>query len=104
MQNPSFDPSQLEVASLSAPQLYSNSVKSVAAFLNSTSPVQSMFLEGLRFVLAEDITMLPDLRIKFLEKIEYAGGAVLSNAEDYSKEDVDVVICRFRLGHLYTKV
>lgn len=63
-----------------------------------------MFLEGLRFVLAEDITMLPDLRTKFLEKIEHAGGTVLGNAKDYSKEDVDVVICRFRAGHLYTKV
>ncbi|GJJ74029.1 hypothetical protein EMPS_06387 [Entomortierella parvispora] len=103
MQNPSFDPSQLEVASLGAPQLYSNSVKSVAAFLNSPSQGHGMFLDGLRIVLGEDLTMLPDLRTKFVEKIEYAGGIVLNNAGDFSKEDVDVVICRFRSGPLYTK-
>ena len=104
MLHPSFDPSNLTASVVDAPQLYSNSVKSVVAFLSSPSPDQSQFLQGLYFILAEDLNMLPDLRAKILKKIGQAGGVVMGDSSEYSKEGVDVVICRSRSGPLYIKV
>ncbi|KAG0053450.1 hypothetical protein BGZ83_001055 [Gryganskiella cystojenkinii] len=100
----SFDSAQLETENVHAPQLYANSVKSVVQFLNGPyNPKESQFLKALYFILAEDLNIIPDLRTKFVEKIENVGGVVLKGSSDYSRDLVDVVICRYRSGALYTQ-
>ncbi|KAG0037790.1 hypothetical protein BGZ82_001797 [Podila clonocystis] len=93
---------QQDIIQTGAPQLFSNSVKSVAAFLNTPNPNGPEFLKGLNIVLARDLHIMPELKRRFIERIEEAGGSV-ADENDYSSDMIDIVICRFRIGALYTQ-
>ncbi|KAF8970994.1 hypothetical protein BGZ46_010383, partial [Entomortierella lignicola] len=81
-----------------APQLYSNSVKSVALFLSSPSEIHSLFLDGYKIFFGEDLNIIPERRANIEEKITEAGGIIVN---EYSSGTVDIVICRFRIGRIY---
>ncbi|KAF9418850.1 hypothetical protein BGZ94_009578 [Podila epigama] len=100
-EDPDYTVNQQDVVQTGAPQLFSNSVRSVVAFLNTPNPDTPQFLKGLHFILANDLHVLPELRECFIARIAEAGGAVLSSEADYACDMVDVVICRFRNGTLY---
>ncbi|KAF9584366.1 hypothetical protein BGW38_006730 [Lunasporangiospora selenospora] len=85
------------------PHLFSNSVKSVVEFLKSPSNTQATFLSNLTFVLSDDLSVRPEYLSRFIKKIQSAGGRVLSNSNEYSKETVDIVVCGYRTGSLYSK-
>lgn len=53
--------------------------------------------------MASDLHILPELKRRFIERIEEAGGSV-ADEDDYSSDMIDIVICRFRSGPLYTQV
>ncbi|KAF9096544.1 hypothetical protein BGX23_010955 [Mortierella sp. AD031] len=82
----------------SAPQLYSNTVRPVLNFLNSPNENQDRFLADMYIYMADDLTILPELRVKMEERIRQAGGTLV---DEYSSEMVDIVICRFRAGDVY---
>lgn len=53
--------------------------------------------------MARDLHIMPELKRRFIERIEEAGGSV-ADEDDYSSDMIDIVICRFRIGALYTQV
>ncbi|KAK3844359.1 MAG: BRCT domain-containing protein [Linnemannia gamsii] len=82
-----------------APQLFANHSKPVVAFLNSPSiNNQQRVLENKYIYMADDLSIIPELRIKFEEKISQAGGILV---DEYASDMVDIFICRFRAGNLY---
>ncbi|KAG0359216.1 hypothetical protein BGZ54_010042 [Gamsiella multidivaricata] len=82
-----------------APQLYSNSLKPVTAFLQTPNDPSNRFLEGLHILLGDDLAFIfPERRAKLEEKIEAAGGIL---ANEYSGDIVDILICRYRSGTAY---
>ncbi|KAF9911574.1 hypothetical protein EC991_003038 [Linnemannia zychae] len=81
-----------------APQLFSNHTKPVINFLNSPSYNHERFLENKYIYMADDLAILPELRIKFVEKITQAGGTLV---DEYVGDMVDIFVCRFRAGDLY---
>ncbi|KAG0093023.1 ssDNA endonuclease and repair protein rad10 [Podila epicladia] len=93
---------QQDAIQTGAPQLFSNSVKTVATFLNTPNPSGPQFLRGLNIIMARDLHIVPELKRRFIERIEEAGGSV-ANEDDYSSDMIDIVICRFRIGALYTQ-
>ncbi|KAG0305743.1 hypothetical protein BGZ98_003633 [Dissophora globulifera] len=95
-----YSPNRTELPQGYAPLLFSNSNKSVVAFLTEPSEHGTRFLQGFRILLGDDLSIVPDLRVRIEEKIEQAGGIL---AAEYSSLQVDIVICRFRAGFLYTK-
>ncbi|KAF9215091.1 hypothetical protein BGZ59_002293 [Podila verticillata] len=102
LQDDTFEVHPQDVVQTGAPQLFSNSVKTVSAFLNTSSPDGPQFLRGLNIVMASDLHILPELKRRFIERIEEAGGSV-ADEDDYSSDMIDIVICRFRSGPLYTQ-
>lgn len=102
LQDDNFEVQQ-DVVQTGAPQLFSNSVKTVAAFLNTPNSNCPQFLRGLNIILARDLHIMPELKRRFIERIEEAGGSVVDE-DDYSSDMIDIVICRFRIGALYTQV
>ncbi|KAF9321933.1 hypothetical protein BG003_009251 [Podila horticola] len=101
LQDDNFEVQQ-DVVQTGAPQLFSNSVKTVAAFLNTPNSNCPQFLRGLNIILARDLHIMPELKRRFIERIEEAGGSVVDE-DDYSSDMIDIVICRFRIGALYTQ-
>ncbi|KAF9163982.1 hypothetical protein DFQ26_001938 [Actinomortierella ambigua] len=95
--------SKTDIPSDSAPQLYANSLRPVITFLKEPSmvPSQSLVLQNKVIILAKDLFVLPDLRASFVEKIQEAGGSILEDEGEYDQDIVDIVICRYRKGHLY---
>ncbi|KAF9429048.1 hypothetical protein BGZ76_001921 [Entomortierella beljakovae] len=83
-----------------APLLYSNSVKTVTAFLSSSNKAQKQFLDGYSIIFGNDLNIVPERMAMIEDKIFRAGGKVVN---EYSSENVDIVICRFRIGDLYIK-
>ncbi|KAF9178690.1 hypothetical protein BGZ51_007583 [Haplosporangium sp. Z 767] len=83
-----------------APLLYSNSAKAVVSFLNSPYEIRVPFLEGYYILFTDDVTILPELRAKFDEKIQAVGGILVT---EYSSDKADIIICRYRSGDAYIK-
>ncbi|KAF9122887.1 hypothetical protein BGW39_009417 [Mortierella sp. 14UC] len=81
-----------------APQLFSNHARPVLNFLNSPHYTHERFLENKYIYMADDLAILPELRIKFVEKIAQAGGTLV---DEYVSDMVDIFVCRFRAGDLY---
>ncbi|KAG0275025.1 hypothetical protein BGZ95_009256 [Linnemannia exigua] len=82
-----------------APQLFANHSKPVLNFLNSPgNTIQQRVLENKYIYMADDLSIIPELRIKFGEKISQAGGILV---DEYASDMVDIFICRFRAGNLY---
>ncbi|KAF9978690.1 hypothetical protein BGZ73_001045 [Actinomortierella ambigua] len=103
LHNPDYVVSKTDIPLDSAPQLYANSLRPVISFLNgpSTVPSQSLVLQNKIVILAKDLFVLPDLRVSFVDKIQEAGGSILEDEGEYDRDVVDIVICRYRKGHLY---
>ncbi|KAF9572827.1 hypothetical protein EC968_009392 [Mortierella alpina] len=99
MQDPDYTPDAAEVAQGQAPQLFSNSVKSVVSFLQAPAENNSQFLTGHCIYMEDRLHIVPELRAKMEEKIKEAGGLVV---DEYSSDMVDIAICRFRSGAVYT--
>ncbi|KAG0262287.1 hypothetical protein BG011_000115 [Mortierella polycephala] len=83
-----------------APLLYSNSAKAVVSFLASPYEIRVPFLEGYYILFTDDVTILPELRAKFYEKIQAVGGILVT---EYSSDKADIIICRYRSGDVYIK-
>ncbi|KAF9958739.1 hypothetical protein BGZ72_011038 [Mortierella alpina] len=99
MQDPDYTPDTAGAAQGHAPLLFSNSVKSVVSFLQSPSEHKSQFLTGHCIYMEDRLHIVPELRAKMEEKIKEAGGLVV---DEYSSDMVDIAICRFRSGAVYT--
>ncbi|KAI1313478.1 hypothetical protein EDD11_002539 [Mortierella claussenii] len=81
-----------------APQLYSNTVKSVTTFLNAPSAARSQFLDGYHILFGDDLNILPERRSIMEKMILEAGGIIVKG---YSSDVTDILICRFRIGATY---
>ncbi|KAG0203020.1 hypothetical protein BGX28_004574 [Mortierella sp. GBA30] len=98
MQDLKYIPDAAESGYGYAPQLYSNSVRSVVSFLQSPNQLESQFLDGFGIFMANDLNIVPELKVKMEEKVKEAGGRIVG---EYVNEEVDIVICRFRTGEVY---
>ncbi|KAF9939179.1 hypothetical protein BGZ67_009841 [Mortierella alpina] len=99
VQDPNYTPDAEGVAQLQAPLLFSNSVRSVVSFLQSPTEHKRQFLTGHCIYMEDNLHIVPELRAKMEERIKEAGGLVV---DEYSSDMVDIVICRFRSGVVYT--
>ncbi|KAF9964954.1 hypothetical protein BGZ70_005684, partial [Mortierella alpina] len=98
-EDPDYTPDAAGAAQGQAPLLFSNSVKSVVAFLQSPTEHKSQFLTGHCIYMEDRLHIVPELRVKMEDKIREAGGLVV---DEYSSDMVDIAICRFRSGAVYT--
>ncbi|CAO3572374.1 unnamed protein product [Mortierella alpina] len=99
LQDPDYTPDPAGIPQGRAPVLFSNSVRGVVEFLQSPTENKSQFLTGHCIYMEERLHIVPELRVKMEEKIKEAGGLVV---DEYSSDMVDIAICRFRSGAVYT--